>query len=130
MGRTTPGQRWGIVHSWKRLQSIPATAAEQKCPLRTARRWVNRYLATDGVLDLQRSGRKPVMKSAARGRTLEMLMAGQHGGAAGVSHALREEGLTNRLLHKTTVIRIAKREAQRRGFKIRALVGSPRKSCL
>jgi hypothetical protein len=127
MGHTTHEQRWGIVHSWKRLQSIPATAAEQNCPLRTARHWVKRYLATGGVLDLHRSGRRPVMQVAARGITLDKLMAGQHRGAAGVSHALWESGVTSRQLHKTTIIRIAKQEAQRRGFKIRALVGKPKK---
>jgi hypothetical protein len=58
MGHTNHKQRWGIVRSWKRLQSTPDTAAEQNRPLWTARHWVNRYLATGGVLDLgqQREG--------------------------------------------------------------------------
>lgn len=56
-----------------------------------------------------------------------MLLSNDYGGAKGVSRTLRLQCISHKLLHKTTIIRTAKSEAGRRGFKIRALTGKPKK---
>lgn len=127
MGRTSTGERWAIVHSWERLQTISAVVKEQcKCEA-VVRQWIDRYEATGDVLDKPRNGRKPAMQPADWADALEKLMDGQHGGAAGVARVLMDSAATTRLLHKTTVIRNARKEAARQHFKLRALVGKPKK---
>jgi len=99
---------------------------EQRSCESVVRHWIE-YKATGDVLDAPRSGRKRAMQTADRDTALQMLMGGQHGGAAAVARALVDRGVTAKLLHRTTIVRNAKEEAVRQGFKLRALVGKPKK---
>jgi len=127
MGRTSIGERWAIVHSWQRLQSVKAVQQEQgKCES-VVRQWIDRHAATGDVLDQPRSGRRRAMQADTQGIALDWLMGGGHSGAAAVARALMDAGETSQVLHKTTIIRNAKAEAQRQNFRLRALVGRPKK---
>lgn len=78
-------------------------------------------------MDRPRPGRKSTMTAADQATALKLLMDGELGGAAGVARALLDQQTTSRLLHKTTIIRNARKEATRQLFKLRALVGKPKK---
>lgn len=118
--------RWAIVRKWKSNLTVSAIAKEEGCAKRTAKLWIDRYQATGGVKDLPRSGRRPCMDEATQRIATYMLLS-DNGGAAAVSSSLVTSGATPQPVHKTTIIRTARRVARAGGFKIKALRGKPTK---
>jgi transposase len=118
--------RWAIVRKWKSNLTISAIAKEEGCAKRTAKLWIDRYQASGGVKDLPRSGRRPCMDEATQRIATDMLLS-DNGGATAVSSSLVTSGATPQPVHKSTIIRTARRVARAGGFKIKALRGKPTK---
>lgn len=89
MAHLTDEQRWAIAFSWKRTQSIRATARALKLPYQTTHRWVKRYKDTKGVTKRVSTGRKPILHHIAAKRALELLLDEKQGGAEMVSGKLK-----------------------------------------
>lgn len=120
-------QRWDIVFTWKRLKSMRATMRELGVSYKAVQLWVNRYKTTGTVTEMQKSGRKRAMSDAAATTAMEMLLSGQHGYADGVARQLVNEGIMTHKVHKTTLIRSAKRAAKQLGQRIMVSRRQPRK---
>lgn len=67
------------------------------------------------------------MSAAAASQAVELLCANTHGGAAAVAKELYSQGLTSKVLHRTTVARHAKAAAKAAGTPLRVVRGKPAK---
>lgn len=67
------------------------------------------------------------MSAAAAGKAVELLCANTHAGATGVAQQLHSQGLTSKVLHRTTVVRHAKAAAKALGTPIKVVRGKPAK---
>jgi hypothetical protein len=117
--------RWQIIQAWKMHGSIPAVARALRRATTVVRRWVKRYVETGGVQLGTSTGRRPALGGVAASRALELLQQGD--GAAGVATQLVTLGLASTKVHKTTLIRAARREALARGAQLKAVRGKPAK---
>lgn len=127
MAYTTIGVRWSIITAWKRFNSISQAAEHVKCSYKVAQRWVRKYKATGEVEDAHRSGRKQVLSPLAAEKAYELLLSGQFGGAKMVAMELKAQGYTEAVVHRTTIVRAARRLAELKGTTIHALRGKPKK---
>lgn len=127
MGYTSAETRWSIIAKWKELGNLRAVARSLKVPPKTANRWVQRYLATGGVDDEQRSGRKPLLNAAVAARAHELLMSNEHGGAKSVGLLLHTSGMVSKPVDRRTVTRAVRNIALEEGHTLRALRGKPQK---
>jgi len=127
MTRLSAKKRYEIVLTYEQLQDISKTARHLSYSHSLVKRWVSRFQATGGVADLPRIGRTHALSPSASKAALDLLLGNQHGGAVGVAKKLLDFGITEGVVHKTTVIRAARRIAQQRGLKIKAFTGTPKK---
>ena len=104
-------QRWRIIFSFERTGSVSRTAEKFKCTRATVHRWLKRYNETRTVVAKRSTGRPSAVPVGAGLKAAKLLAGGQHGGATQVSMALHRQGLTRTAVHKTTLIRAARREA-------------------
>lgn len=128
MTATSIEKRWAIIHDMKQGHSLKQIAARVGVSMKACRRWINRYKATGGVQESQRSGRRHVLSDAAKHSALTMLLENQVGGAKAVAKELLSKGSTARLVSKQTIIRGARSAGQAKGMQpLRALRGKPAK---
>lgn len=120
-------KKWAIISSWKRKASISAVARELAVSRETVRRWVKAYATSSSVHKQQPKGRRASMSAAAASAAMDLLCSNTHGGAAGVARKLHSQGLTSRVLHRTTVVRHAKAAAKAAGTPIKVVRGKPGK---
>lgn len=120
------GQRWAIVHEWQRSGSLSCVCKSCNIDQKTARRWIKRHHDTGSVATKPKPGRRMTVNEVAAEAACQLLLDGEHGGAAGVARELVARGLTNAYHDKSTIIRAAKRAAAKTGTKIAAVKGKPR----
>ena len=125
MTRLQDNTKWGIIQEWERSGNIAAAARMHRVTWITAQRWVKCYIATSNVLHHKPTGRKPSISAAVAKTAVELACSGQHGGAASVAKELHSLGLTERVLHGTTIMRHAKKQAKLDGTPLRLARGMP-----
>ena len=118
-------QRWRIVFAYERTKSVSKAAQQCKCSRPTVRRWLERYRATASVVAKRSSGRCASIPEGAGLVAAKLLAGGQHGGAKQVSMALLDQGHTSTAVHKTTLIRAARRESKKAGTPLVVRRGPP-----
>lgn len=105
-----------------------SAAKQVGCSARAVRRWWERFCSTKAVDDKPRRGRPPVLSNKIAKKALGMLCnRASCSGSADVAKQLASTGITGKLLHKTTVMRAAKRVACLQGKKLIARRGKPKK---
>jgi len=98
-------EEWHIVNAFEQCGDLSETAQITEVTKKVARNWVERYEATGDVNEKPKSGRPQALCAEAKKRAYELLLEGQHSGAAGASKQLCDEGITPRVAHRTTVVR-------------------------
>ena len=125
MTYTSEESRWKIIHEWKLGKSIYKAASECNVSFKVAKRWINRYNATGNVNIAAKSGRRSLLNIEAQEKAFKLLIEDKLGAAAQVSKELFLKGFIKSLVHKTTIIRAAKKVARKRGTSIKAVRGKP-----
>ena len=108
--------------------SISAVARAHNTTRKAVRHAYCTLTATGGVAKRKSPGRPPVLSAAAATAAVTMLTSGDYDGAEHVARTLHTLGQITRVVHKTTVIRGARRAAKRAGTPIHAHRGAPRKA--
>lgn len=128
MMQLTVEDRWKIVfHMNEYGGDVNYTKDKVGCHARTVRRWWNRYRDTNSVDAAPGSGRPRMISKAAGKTTMDLLMHEDNNGSEHVARTLAAKGITSHVVHKTTVIRAAKRAAREKGKTLRAKKGPPAK---
>ncbi len=120
-------KRWALIQTLKSTGSVSATARQHGVTRRTVLLWQRRYMATSNVQRQKPGGRRASMSESAAIKAMELLCSNTHSGAAGVARELHTQGITSKVLHRTTVVRHAKRAAKSAGTPIRVVRGRPAK---
>lgn len=122
----TPIQtRWFIVFNMKTYGTLRLAAKHSSVSRKVARRWLERYEATGDVMDKPRSGRPHALSEDAKKRSHQLLLEGKYPGAAEVARQLYHEGLTKRIVDRTTVAKGATSYGKEIGQAIRCVRGKP-----
>jgi DDE superfamily endonuclease/Homeodomain-like domain len=95
------------------------------CSLPTVRKWLQRHNNKEPMTIAPKSGRKRVLTEASEQLVLNMLTDGNGSSAQQVSKQLCADQVTTRSVHKTTLIRAAKRAASRQDKKLWVRKGQP-----
>ena len=118
-------KRMHLLLAYERTKSVSQTARECKCSRPKFRRWLKRYDDTASVNGKCSSGRRSSVPVGIGPVAANMLASGQHGGAKQVSMAPWNEGRTKTAVHKTTLIRAARRESKEAGTSLVVRRGPP-----
>ena len=118
-------ERWHIVNTFEQCWDLRKTAKLVRVTEKVASKWVERYKATRDVKEKPKSGRPQALSAKAKKRAYELLLEGQHSGAAGVAKQLYDEGLTPRVAHRTTIVRGATSFGKEAWHPIRCVRGKP-----
>ena len=124
MARLTLQDKVHLVNTYDACQSISETAVQCRVCRATARRCINRWRNEQSLENKPGTGRKAILSEAAALHASNLLDEGQQGGAQQVAKQLLAEGLVPRLVHKSTVIRAARKAAESEGCKM--VVSKPR----
>lgn len=133
MGSTTrapPRQvpsREAAQRTWERTHDVELAITAGGASGRTARRWLQSFSKRGTFAALPKSGRPPAVGEKGAATALQLLRGGEHGGAHGVAVELRRQGVTTSILHRTTINRIAKKEATRQGQQLVVETGRPKR---
>ena len=115
MARLTLQNKVHLINTYNACQSISHTAVQCGVCRATARRCINRWRNEQSLENQQGTGRKPILSVAAALHASNLLDEGQQGSAQQVAKQLLAEGLVPRLVHKSTVIRAARKVAESEG---------------
>ena len=127
-GDVSVERRWRIVLFMKESGgNARLAAAKTPCNIKLVHRWWRRYCATGSVSDAPRSGRPPLISTSGCTQALRRLVKAESNGSADVAQQLAAAGITSKVVHKTTVIRAARRAARRQGKNLVAKKGPPPK---
>ena len=118
MARLTLQDKVHLVNTYDACQSISETAVQCRVCRATARRCINRWRNEQSLENKPGTGRKAILSEAAALHASNLLDEGQQGGAQQVAKQLLAEGLVLRLVHKSTVIRAARKAAESEGCKM------------
>jgi hypothetical protein len=129
MKQLTESQRWDIINTMQRTNSIAKTSRTIGCSEKAVKRWWSRHKQQKqfSVRRAKGAGPKPTMSEAAAKRALELLADCETHGATDVAKKLKAEGLCERVVHKTTVIRAARQVAVKFGKSLKVKRGKPKK---
>ena len=127
MARISSQKRGEIVSVHRTTANFRDTARLCGVSKPTARKWVTRFQETGDVLCKRGPGRKPSVSAAAAARAVELLTSEQGHSSSQVAKLLHQEGLTPKLLHRTTVAKAAKHAAKKSGEPIRCVTSLPAK---
>lgn len=118
-----------IVLEYARCKNITKVATKLNVSRTAVRRWVSRFEKSGQLQNAHKSGRKCVIDKAVAERAVDMLLSGDHSGAAEVARQLHTSGLTNQeaAISRTTLVRHAKAVAKANGAPIHAVQGAPKK---
>lgn len=117
--------RWKIVHAFDRLKSVTAVANDLGVTRKAVRRWVNRYRDVGNVRDAPGRGRKGTLNVEVAEQAAELLRSPDFPTATAVSRKLYIDGLTPRILSKSTITRAVRKTVG--GSQLRYCRGKPRK---
>lgn len=127
MSHLTDEKKWAVISTLKRTGNVSVTARTHGVARNTVKLWAERYEATHNVQKHRPTGRRAAMSAAAAIEAVELLCSNAHAGAAGVARELHTQGITSKVLHRTTVVRHAKAAAKSSGTPIRVVRGQPGK---
>jgi hypothetical protein len=127
MASLTPEMKYDIVATMKATQNLSGTARKVGCSRGAARRWWTRYLQTGGVDVKAGCGRKPVLSDKVAEAALDLLLRDDIDGASHVARHLAAIQAVDKVVHKSTVIRAARRVAEEQGTKLWVKRGKPSK---
>lgn len=120
--------KWAIVECMEAGWTASATARHVGCTRHTVYNWWQRYRQTNNVHDRAKTGRKRLFSQVAEERSFELLSDGDGNTADEVSKRLCTEGLVPNTVHKSCVIRAARRAAARAELKLWCQRGKPAKA--
>lgn len=127
MGALNFSTRHAILAAYNINPSYTHIAARFKVDPRTVKRWVER--SELGSLDARRPpGRRPALSIAAATKAVELMLSGNFDNCRQVAVELTKQGLTDTVVHPTTLARHAKACAKAMGTPIRAHRGKPEKA--
>lgn len=120
-------KKWAIIHSLKHSRNVSMVARQHGVTRRTVQLWAKRFKDTGRLQNLKPGGRRPAMSTAAAKAAVVLLCSNAHAGATGVAKELCLQGLTSTIVHRTTVVRHAKKAAIADGTPIKSVRGKPAK---
>ena len=112
------GLRTRIALAYQKSHNFAAVAREFCVDVSTVKRWSSRLENVGDVRTLKSSGRKRALSQAAARRAHELLYSGNFDGCKQVAEELHKLGLTNSVVHPTTLSRHAKAQATADGTPI------------
>lgn len=118
-------EKWGIVVMLEAGHTQTAVAKQLGINRNVVGKYWKRYNLTGGVARQPGNGSKAILDTAAEDRVLELLTGGVGISAQDVSNKLHAEGVLPTAVHKSTIIRAAKRAAARAGQKLVVQPGKP-----
>lgn len=104
-----------------------STTKAVPCSAKLVRKWWRRYCYTWSVDDATRVGRPVSISRAGAKLALKNLVHDDGASSVAVARHLAAAGITNKVVHKTTVIRAARKAAMEKGKKLQAKHGPPPK---
>lgn len=107
--------------------NVAYTAVNVPCHIRQVRRWWKTYQTTEDVVDASRSGRPRLLSDGAADVALDLLLHEDTSGASQVAQQLAVQGLTSKVVNRSTIIRAARMAATRRGELLVNKRGKPTK---
>jgi transposase len=119
---------WGIVHHMRQGFSVADTARQLQVSRTTVYKWWSCYTSSKAMSAAPRTGRKCAFSDAVEEQVLDMLTKHDGVSADQASKRLCAEGVTPKPVHKSTIIRAARRAAQRTGKKLWVQRGKPPKA--
>lgn len=126
--RLSMALRWLLVFTMQQSHNVAQTAEHIGCTRGTVLRWWRRYESTGTVTEGRPTVSKKVLSREGEKAALSMLSSGQCRTAKQVSQCLKAEGVIERVLHKSTVIRAVQRAAAATGQKLWVQRGKPPKA--
>ena len=125
--------RCNIVAHIEAGNSHSKTSKLVGCSVKAVRRWWKRYREAETEEEAfqckKGSGRRCALTEEAGARALQLLTSSDTDGAGHVAKTLLVEGVTSKLVHKSTVIRHARKAATlQHGKKLLAVRGKPKKA--
>lgn len=108
MTRLSDEIRYSIIAYWKQGMSERSIATTLEIHRSIVQRWIKRYRTT-GTVSVGHGGRSPVLSDEAAARVVQLLVD-EGSNADKAAQQLYNEGLAPRRVHKTTIIRAARRE--------------------
>lgn len=127
MTRLSLEQRYRIAASFQQTHSIQRTARECGVSKKAARLWIKRHSHGEELVNKKPLGRPPSMSVKACATAVDLLHQQSVGTSQGVATQLYASGITSTELHRTTVIRHAKKYAKATGPPLCAYTGLPPK---
>lgn len=117
-----------ILDQWNRLKNISKVAKACKCTRKTVRLWIARSKVSSRIARKSGQGRKRVLSIGAAKKAVNLLLSNQLGPDQTAAE-LKRQGLSPKVVHRTTLVRAAKKQAVAGGDKraIYAAVGEPAK---
>lgn len=125
MVRLDNGTRWAIVHAYQAHKTVHDISKSLDISKKTCYKWIRRHARTGSVDDMPRSGRKRVVSEAAAQKAAELLAGKQSKPPSQVIQHLCSDGMLSKPIHRTTLIRAAKRQSAAAGAPLHCVVGMP-----
>lgn len=116
-----------IISTYQQCCSFSKTASECGVSRKAVHHTITRWRIERTIESKKSTGRKPALSDTAAARASDMLDAEEQGGASQVAKQLVAEGLAPRLVHRSTLIRAARKAAKKEGCKLVASKQAPRK---
>jgi transposase-like protein len=120
--------RFALLARYRQTPNFSLIARELGIDYRTVAKWVRRHEEEGGVAIKPRSGRPRAVSVAAARKGKDHLMSNLFDNCHQVAKALHSEGLTDRIVHSTTLSRRVKAQAELDGDEIQAYCGTPKKA--
>lgn len=120
--------KWAIVHLMRAGNTVSYTADTFRVSRNTVTKWWHRYIATNSVSRKPGSGRKRLIDLSTEDRVLNIITDSDSPSADQASKQLCAEGVLPHPVHRSTVIRAARRAANRSGEKLWVQRGKPPKA--
>lgn len=125
--RLTDGLKWLLVFTMQQCLNVTHTAEIVGCSRGTVAKWWGVYETTGGVTTATPRATNRQLSEEGDRAALSMLTSGKGSNAQEVAQRLKQEGYVSRVLHKSTVIRAARRAAVAQGKKLWVQKGKPPK---
>ena len=127
MAHLTEEQQWAVYFKHKELQNVSKTARSCCVSRKCVNSVVLRLSKKTCAKHARRRGPKPVISQQAAATAKQLLAENKAGGAQQVAKALKDQGLVPKQVHKSTIIRHARRAASAAREKLRVCRGAPLK---
>lgn len=117
-----------LVLAYRSSPNFASVGRQFNVDPRTVKRWVRRQDHTGGLKVSEGAGRNSAMSESTSRVAVDLLLSGKHDNVRQVALELRQRGLTDRVVHVTTLSRHAKAQALADGCPIIAKRGKPVKA--